>query len=95
MADDLAVGLDAGCVGFSTGLIYEPGRYCETDELIALARVMAAVGGLYASHIRDEGVGLLAAIAEAISVGEQGNVPVNLAPQGERARRGSYRNRWR
>ena len=40
---------------------------------------MAAVGGLYASHIRDEGVGLLAAIAEAISVGEQGNVPVQIS----------------
>src|SRR5207245_2181128 len=44
MADTLAAGLDAGCVGFSTGLIYEPGRYSDTDELVALARVMAGTG---------------------------------------------------
>jgi N-acyl-D-amino-acid deacylase len=79
MADTLATGLDAGCVGFSTGLIYEPGRYSNTDELVALARVMAGTRGVYASHIRDEGVGLLDAVAEAISIGEEGGVPVQIS----------------
>jgi N-acyl-D-aspartate/D-glutamate deacylase len=79
MADTLATGLDAGCVGFSTGLIYEPGRYSNTEELVALARVMAGTRGVYATHMRDEGVGLLDAVAEAISVGERGGVPVQIS----------------
>jgi N-acyl-D-aspartate/D-glutamate deacylase len=80
MADTLAEGLDAGCVGYSTGLIYEPGRYSNTDELIALARRMAtAGGGVYATHMRDEGIGLLGAVAEAISIGEAGGVPVQIS----------------
>lgn len=79
MADTLAAGLDAGCVGFSTGLIYEPGRYSNTEELVALARVMAGTGGVYATHMRDEGVGLLAAVTEAIAIGEQGGVPVQIS----------------
>jgi N-acyl-D-amino-acid deacylase len=79
MADTLAASLDAGCVGFSTGLIYEPGRYSNIEELIALARVMAGTGGVYATHMRDEGVGLLAAVTEAITIGEQGGVPVQIS----------------
>jgi N-acyl-D-amino-acid deacylase len=79
MADTLATGLDAGCVGFSTGLIYEPGRYANTEELVALARVMAGTGGLYATHMRDEGIGLLDAVAEAISIGELGGVSVQIS----------------
>lgn len=80
MADTLAAGLDAGCVGYSTGLIYEPGRYSSTEELIALARVMAGNGGgVYATHMRDEGIGLLGAVAEAISIGEEGGVPVQIS----------------
>jgi N-acyl-D-aspartate/D-glutamate deacylase len=79
MADTLATGLDVGCVGFSTGLIYEPGRYSNTAELVALARVMAGTGGVYASHMRDEGVGLLDAVGEAIAIGEEGGVPVQIS----------------
>jgi dihydroorotase/N-acyl-D-amino-acid deacylase len=58
-----------GAVGFSTGLIYPPSTFFTTDELIALARRAARQGGGYASHIRDEGDGLLDAIREAIAVG--------------------------
>jgi N-acyl-D-aspartate/D-glutamate deacylase len=79
MADTLATALDAGCVGFSSGLIYEPGRYADTEELVALAQVMAGVGGLYATHMRDEGLGLLEAVAEAIAIGERAGVPVQIS----------------
>jgi len=80
MADTLAAGLDAGCVGYSTGLIYEPGRYCDTEELIALARLMAPTGGgVYATHMRDEGIGLVGAVAEAIAIGEASGVPVQIS----------------
>ena len=50
-----------GAVGLSTGLIYVPGIYAETDEIVALAQASAAAGGLYASHIRGEGRDLAAA----------------------------------
>jgi N-acyl-D-amino-acid deacylase len=79
MADVLASGLDAGCVGYSTGLIYEPGRYAQTDELVGLAEVMAGIGGLYASHMRNEGVGLLDAVAETIRIGEESGVSVQIS----------------
>jgi N-acyl-D-amino-acid deacylase len=79
MADNLAQGLDAGCVGYSTGLIYEPGRYAQTDELVALAEVMAGIGGLYASHMRNEGIGLLDAVAETIAIGERAGVSVQIS----------------
>jgi len=79
MANAVATAIDAGCVGFSTGLIYEPGRYSETGELIALARAMAGSGALYASHMRNEGDGLLDAVAETIRIGEEGGVPVQIS----------------
>ena len=79
MADGLAAALDAGCVGYSTGLIYEPGRYSDTEELIALARVMTGTGGVYATHMRDEGLELLESVAEAITIGEQSNVAVQIS----------------
>ena len=72
-------GLDAGCIGLSSGLIYEPGRHATTDELVTLARAAGDAGGIYASHIRDEGSGLLGALAEAVTVGEQARVPVRVS----------------
>lgn len=79
MTGTLTDALTAGCVGYSTGLIYEPGRYAATEELVALAGAMAGVGGLYASHMRNEGDGLLDAVAETIQVGEAGGVPVQIS----------------
>ena len=79
MLDTLALALDSGCVGFSTGLIYEPGRYSTTEELVALAANMAQVGGVYASHMRNESDGLLAAVAETIRIGEESGVPVQIS----------------
>ncbi len=68
-----------GAWGMSTGLIYAPGSYAETDELIALARVVASHGGIYASHIRDEGDHVVDAVAEAIRIGRESGAPVHIS----------------
>jgi N-acyl-D-amino-acid deacylase len=72
-------GLEAGAVGMSTGLIYEPGRYAQTQELIELAREAHRTGGLYATHMRDEEAHLLDSIREAIRIGEEAGVPVQIS----------------
>jgi N-acyl-D-amino-acid deacylase len=72
-------GMRDGAVGFSTGLIYVPGTYAKTDEVVALARAAARHGGLYASHIRSEGEGVREAVAEAIHVGEAAGMPVEIS----------------
>ena len=72
-------GSEAGALGLSSGLFYEPGCHARTEELIALAREMALAGGIYASHIRNEGPDLLESIAEAIGVGESADVPVQIS----------------
>ncbi len=71
--------LDAGVLGMSSGLIYDPGRYAQTEELVELATVMRGSGALYATHMRDEGVGLLDSVQEAIEIGRQGGVPVQIS----------------
>ena len=68
-----------GAFGLSTGLVYPPGAYADTEELVELARVSGEAGGVYASHIRGEGHSLLRAVAEAIEVGERGRVPVEIS----------------
>jgi N-acyl-D-amino-acid deacylase len=68
-----------GCWGLSTGLIYTPGTYAKTDELVALATVAANHKGHYVSHIRNEGTGLLDAIQEAITIGKQAGCPVHVS----------------
>ncbi|HEX9417615.1 MAG TPA: amidohydrolase family protein, partial [Methylomirabilota bacterium] len=67
-----------GACGLSTGLIYAPGSYAETPEIVEIARG-AARGGFYASHIRGEGSTLLEAVAEAISVGRDSGLPVQVS----------------
>jgi N-acyl-D-amino-acid deacylase len=71
--------LEAGAVGLSTGLIYEPGRYARTEEIIELAREMAETGGLYASHMRNEAGRLLDSIRETIRIGEEARVPIQIS----------------
>lgn len=68
-----------GAIGFSTGLIYVPGTYSKTPEVIELAKAASKYGGTYASHIRDEGTEIVAAINEAIDIGEQANMPVEIS----------------
>ena len=73
-------GVAAGALGLSTGLIYEPGRYAATDEIVALARELGGpAGGLYATHMRNEADGLLDAVREAIRVGDEAGVPVEIS----------------
>ena len=80
MADLLRECLDAGAFGCSTGLIYAPGAFGDTDELVALARVLAErPGRFYCSHVRGEGPTLEAAVGEAIAIGERAGVPVQVS----------------
>ncbi len=75
--------MQSGAVGFSTGLIYIPGTYSKTAEVIGLARAAAKYNGIYASHIRNEGndeqLNVFGAVAEAIDVGRQANMPVEIS----------------
>jgi N-acyl-D-amino-acid deacylase len=68
-----------GAVGFSTGLQYVPGTYTKTPELIELARIAGNAGGVYASHMRNEGTELEKAIEEAIRVGDAGGCRVQIS----------------
>ena len=68
-----------GAVGFSTGLIYTPGTYSNTEEVVALAKAASKYGGVYASHMRDEGAKVKQAIEEAVTVGKAAGVPVELS----------------
>jgi N-acyl-D-amino-acid deacylase len=79
MQREAAKALRQGAWGLSTGLIYPPGSYASTDELIELTRVMAAQGGFYFSHIRGESETLLDAAAEAIRIGRETGAPVQIS----------------
>lgn len=79
MATEVRHAMEEGAFGFSTGLIYPPGVYADTDEVVELARAAGEAGGLYASHIRGEGHTLLYAITEAIEVGRRAAVPVEIS----------------
>ena len=70
--------MQAGALGMTTALIYPPSSFSTTDELVALAKIVAESGGLYASHIRGEGKELVEAVSEAIEIGERGGVPVEI-----------------
>lgn len=67
-----------GALGVSTALIYAPGNYASTDELIALAKSAARYGGIYASHIRNEGNDEMAALDEAFRIGREARIPVHI-----------------
>jgi N-acyl-D-amino-acid deacylase len=71
-------GMQAGAVGFSTGLMYSPGLFSETDEVVALAREVAPFHGIYESHVRDPHRALLQSDWEAIEIGRQAGIPVDL-----------------
>jgi N-acyl-D-amino-acid deacylase len=68
-----------GAVGFSTGLEYVPGTYSNTAEVIALAKAAAGHGGVYTSHMRDEGIHEIDAINEAVNVGKEAGMPVEIS----------------
>jgi N-acyl-D-amino-acid deacylase len=68
-----------GAVGLSTGLIYVPGTYSKTPEVVGLARAAARHNGVYASHIRNEGAGVFDAIEEAVHIGREAGMPVEIS----------------
>jgi N-acyl-D-amino-acid deacylase len=68
-----------GAVGFSTGLIYIPGTYSNTEEVVRLAKVAAQYNGVYATHMRDEGDSIVPAIHEALLIGRKANIPVQVS----------------
>jgi N-acyl-D-amino-acid deacylase len=79
MKEPLVEALEAGAFGYSSGLIYPPSSYAATEELVELAKAMAPYGGLYATHMRNEGTGLLESVEEAIRVGREGGVSVQIS----------------
>ncbi|HUV05660.1 MAG TPA: D-aminoacylase [Armatimonadota bacterium] len=71
--------VEEGAFGLSTGLIYPPGCYAGTEELVDLCRVVARCGGIYATHVRDEAEGLLAAVEEAVRIGREAGVGIQIS----------------
>jgi N-acyl-D-amino-acid deacylase len=72
-------GMKDGAVGLSTGLIYVPGSYAKTEEIVDLARIVARYGGIYSTHMRNEGDKVVDAIRESIQIGEQAGLPVEIS----------------
>jgi len=79
MRNILAGAMRQGAFGMSTGLIYPPGSYSKTAEIVELAKVASSFGGIYTSHIRGEGETLLKAVKEAITIGEKAKIPVEIS----------------
>jgi N-acyl-D-aspartate/D-glutamate deacylase len=78
----VARAMDEGAFGLSTGLYYAPGSYAKTEEVIELAKVAAAKGGIYDTHMRDESsysIGLLGSIKETIRIGREAKIPVHIS----------------
>ncbi len=78
MKELVADAMSEGALGLSTALIYAPGSYAKTDELIELAKVASRFGGIYASHMRSEGDHEVQAIEEAIRIGREAHIPVEI-----------------
>ena len=74
----VAESMRAGAMGLSSALEYAPAPYATTDELIALAREATKSGGIYASHMRSEGDGIMSALDEALRIGREASIPVEI-----------------
>ena len=74
----VAQAMQQGALGISTALIYPPGHYAKTEELIELAKVAAQYGGIYATHMRSEGLNEVAAVREALRIGQEAHLPVEI-----------------
>jgi N-acyl-D-amino-acid deacylase len=79
MMDIVDKGMREGAVGLSTGLIYIPGTYTKTPEIVELAKIAAKYNGVYASHMRDEGDSVVEAINEALTIGREAKIPVEIS----------------
>src|SRR6266581_941296 len=78
MKELVAQAMRDGAVGFSTALIYPPGTYARTDELVEMGKVVAQYGGFYSTHMRNESSKVLEAIREALEIGRRANIPVHI-----------------
>ena len=74
----VAQAMEEGALGLSTGLFYVPGSFTSTEEVIELSKIAAEYGGIYISHMRDEGQGLLESVRETIRIGEEAGLPVQM-----------------
>ena len=79
MRDRLAEGLDAGAIGFSTGLYYKTNAAADMDEVVALAELLADKGGVYVTHMRDEHDGVLDSLQETFETANRAHVPVVIS----------------
>lgn len=79
MKDIVDKAMREGAVGLSTGLIYIPGTYTKTSEIIELAKIAAKYDGVYATHMRDEGDSVTYAIREALTIGREAKIPVEIS----------------
>ena len=78
MRGEVSKAMEQGAFGLSSGLIYPPGRFASTEEVIELAKVAARYDGIYISHMREEGLDLLKSVAETIRIGEEGGLPTQI-----------------
>jgi N-acyl-D-amino-acid deacylase len=79
MRDHVQRALEQGACGFSSGLIYRPGRWSQTEEVIALASAAAPFGALYTTHMRNEGDHLLEAVEESLTIGREADVHLHIS----------------
>ena len=78
MRELVAEAMEHGALGISTGLLYVPGNFTPTEEIVDLSSVVAGYGGIYISHMRDEVTGLLDSVNETIRIGEEAGLPVQI-----------------
>ena len=71
--------MDAGAFGLSTGLIYTPQNFADTNEIIELCKIVSKFNGIYATHMRNEGTGLIDSIIEAITIGRNSSCPIEIS----------------
>jgi dihydroorotase/N-acyl-D-amino-acid deacylase len=78
MRDEVEKAMQSGAFGLSSGLLYAPGSFASTEEVIELARVAGEYGGIYISHMRNEALGVLDSVQETIRIGEEGGLPAQI-----------------
>jgi N-acyl-D-aspartate/D-glutamate deacylase len=78
MRDLVEESMRQGALGLSTGLLYVPANYAETEEVIELAKVAAQHGGIYVTHMRNEASGLIDSVNETIRIAEEANIPAHI-----------------
>ena len=79
MQQHVELAMEQGACGFSTGLVYRPGRWSDTDEVLELAKIVAPFDGIYATHMRNENDHLLEAVDEALEIGTKAGVAVQIS----------------